>query len=108
MTAAPMASASPMLPEAGGEDRHQGAGRDQIIRRKRTTRRSSPRVKSLNLRRHVLRRRQPGRVKLAKQAYDIIPKMIKAGGDGMQGQSVLRGVGFPVRRGMVFDNASRT
>jgi len=34
-------------------------------------------------------------VKLAKQAYDIIPDMIKAGGDGVQGASFLKGVGFP-------------
>ena len=34
-------------------------------------------------------------VKLAKQAYDIVPKMLKAGGDGVQGASFLKGVGFP-------------
>jgi branched-chain amino acid transport system substrate-binding protein len=34
-------------------------------------------------------------VKLAKQAYDIIPDIIKAGGDGMYGPSILQGAGFP-------------
>ena len=33
--------------------------------------------------------------KLAKQAYDIIPGMIKAGGDGVYGATFLTGVGFP-------------
>jgi branched-chain amino acid transport system substrate-binding protein len=34
-------------------------------------------------------------VKLAKQANDIIPDLIKAGGDGVHGASFLKGVGFP-------------
>ncbi|HXW26428.1 MAG TPA: branched-chain amino acid ABC transporter substrate-binding protein [Xanthobacteraceae bacterium] len=34
-------------------------------------------------------------VKLAKQAHDIVPDMIKAGGDGVHGASFLKGVGFP-------------
>src|SRR5579864_9118414 len=34
-------------------------------------------------------------VKVAKQAYDIIPNMIKAGGDGMYGGTILTGGGFP-------------
>ena len=38
-------------------------------------------------------------VKLAKQAYDIIPKMIKAGGDGMQSADLLKGAGFPAVEG---------
>lgn len=38
-------------------------------------------------------------VKLAKQAYEIVPKMIKAGGDGMQSADVLKGAGFPAVEG---------
>ncbi len=38
-------------------------------------------------------------VKLAKQAYDIIPKVIKAGGDGMQSADLLKGAGFPAVEG---------
>jgi branched-chain amino acid transport system substrate-binding protein len=37
--------------------------------------------------------------KLAKQAYDIIPNVIKAGGDGVYGASFLTGVGFPAAEG---------
>lgn len=34
-------------------------------------------------------------VKLAKQCYDILPKIVKGGGDGMYSSSVLSGAGFP-------------
>ena len=42
--------------------------------------------------------RRPG-VKLAKQSYDLMPDMIKAGGDGMYGPSILQGAGFPAANG---------
>jgi branched-chain amino acid transport system substrate-binding protein len=45
-------------------------------------------------------------VKLAKQAYDIIPDMLKAGGDGVQGASFLKGAGFPAVQGWYATNAS--
>ncbi len=38
-------------------------------------------------------------VKLAKQAYEIIPDAIKAGGDGMQSADLLKGAGFPAVEG---------
>ena len=38
-------------------------------------------------------------VKLAKQAYDIIPTVIKAGGDGVQSADFLKGAGFPAVEG---------
>jgi branched-chain amino acid transport system substrate-binding protein len=38
-------------------------------------------------------------VKLAKQAYDIIPKMIKGGPDGMTSSDLLSGAGFPAVEG---------
>ncbi len=38
-------------------------------------------------------------VKLAKQAYEIIPDAIKAGGDGMQTVDLLNGAGFPAVEG---------
>jgi branched-chain amino acid transport system substrate-binding protein len=38
-------------------------------------------------------------VKLAKQAYDIIPNVIKGGGDGMQSGDLLAGAGFPAVEG---------
>ncbi len=37
--------------------------------------------------------------KLAKQSYDIMPNMIKAGGDGMHQQAVLSAAGFPAAQG---------
>ena len=45
-------------------------------------------------------------VKLAKQAYDIIPNIPKAGGDGVQGTTFLKGVGFPAAQGWYSTNAS--
>ncbi|WP_428483787.1 branched-chain amino acid ABC transporter substrate-binding protein [Rhodopila sp.] len=38
-------------------------------------------------------------VKLVKQSYDIIPNVMKAGGDGMYGPSILQGAGFPAVNG---------
>ncbi|MGH7042469.1 MAG: branched-chain amino acid ABC transporter substrate-binding protein, partial [Acetobacteraceae bacterium] len=38
-------------------------------------------------------------VKLVKQSYDIIPKVIKGGGDGMYGPDILTGAGFPAAQG---------
>ena len=38
-------------------------------------------------------------VKLAKQAYEIIPDVIKAGGDGRQTVELLKGAGFPAVEG---------
>ncbi|MGJ4927686.1 branched-chain amino acid ABC transporter substrate-binding protein [Bradyrhizobium sp. HKCCYLS2038] len=43
-------------------------------------------------------------VKLAKQAYEIIPNVIKAGGDGVYA-SFLKGVGFPAIEGWYSTNA---
>jgi branched-chain amino acid transport system substrate-binding protein len=37
--------------------------------------------------------------KLAKQAFEIIPKVVKAGGDGLYGPEMLTGVGFPAAEG---------
>ncbi len=44
-------------------------------------------------------------VKLAKQAHDIVPNMIKGGGDGIQGGSFLKGAGFPAVEGWYSTNA---
>jgi branched-chain amino acid transport system substrate-binding protein len=38
-------------------------------------------------------------VKLVKQSYDLVPNIVKAGGDGMHQQSVLGGAGFPAAEG---------
>jgi branched-chain amino acid transport system substrate-binding protein len=38
-------------------------------------------------------------IKLAKQAYDVIPSVVKAGSDGMFNAELLRGAGFPAVEG---------
>jgi branched-chain amino acid transport system substrate-binding protein len=38
-------------------------------------------------------------VKLVKQAYDIIPRVLKAGGDGVYSAEILKGAGFPAAEG---------
>ena len=45
-------------------------------------------------------------VKVAKQAYEIIPDVIKAGGDGVAGASFLTGAGFPAVEGWYATRAS--
>ena len=45
-------------------------------------------------------------VKLVKQSYDIMPKMIKAGGDGIYGSDILKGAGFPAVEGWYATNAA--
>ncbi len=44
--------------------------------------------------------------KLAKQAYDILPNVIKAGGDGVYAPEMLTSVGFPAAQGWYATNAS--
>ena len=39
-------------------------------------------------------------VKVVKQSYDIMPKMIRAGGDGVYGAEILKGAGFPAAEGL--------
>src|SRR6185503_1805925 len=34
-----------------------------------------------------------------KQSYDILPKIVKAGGDGVLGAEILKGAGFPAAEG---------
>jgi branched-chain amino acid transport system substrate-binding protein len=38
-------------------------------------------------------------IKLVKQSYDVMPKMVKAGGDGLHQVSILGGAGFPAAEG---------
>src|SRR5579875_3778228 len=45
-------------------------------------------------------------VKLVKQSYEILPKIIKAGGDGMYSADVLKGAGFPACEGWYVTTAS--
>jgi branched-chain amino acid transport system substrate-binding protein len=45
-------------------------------------------------------------VKLAKQAYDIVPKVIKGGGDGIMTVEMLNAVGYPADEGWYATTAS--
>ncbi len=45
-------------------------------------------------------------VKVVKQSYDIMPKMIKSGGDGVLGAEILKGAGFPAAEGWYATNAA--
>jgi branched-chain amino acid transport system substrate-binding protein len=39
-------------------------------------------------------------VKVVKQSYDILPKIVRAGGDGLYGAEILKGAGFPACEGV--------
>src|SRR5271167_2371556 len=45
-------------------------------------------------------------VKVVKQAYDIVPDIIKSGGDGVYGAAILTGAGFPASQGWYATTAS--
>ena len=45
-------------------------------------------------------------VKVVKQSFDIMPKMIRAGGDGVYGSEILKGAGFPAAEGLYATTAS--
>ena len=45
-------------------------------------------------------------VKVVKQSYDILPKIIKSGGDGVLGAEILKGGGFPAAEGWYATNAA--
>jgi branched-chain amino acid transport system substrate-binding protein len=45
-------------------------------------------------------------VKLVKQVHDIIPTVVKGGGDGLYGPEMLTAVGFPAAEGWYVTNAS--
>jgi branched-chain amino acid transport system substrate-binding protein len=38
-------------------------------------------------------------IKVVKQSYDILPKIVKGGGDGVYGASLLKGAGYPAIEG---------
>jgi len=38
-------------------------------------------------------------IKVVKQSYDVLPKIIKGGGDGVYGASLLKGAGYPAVEG---------
>jgi branched-chain amino acid transport system substrate-binding protein len=45
-------------------------------------------------------------VKVVKQSYDIMPNIIRAGGDGLYSAEILKGAGFPAAEGLYATTAS--
>jgi len=74
-------------------------GRDQLNPKETDYATTLTKVKSLNPGALYYGGVAQAGVKLVKQSFDILPKMIKGGGDGMYGAEILRGAGFPAAEG---------
>ena len=74
-------------------------GRDQLNPKEADYTTTLTKIKSLNPDAIYYGGVSQAGVKVVKQAYDIVPKMIKAGGDGMYGAEILSGAGFPAAEG---------
>jgi len=75
------------------------AGRDQINPKETDYSTILTKIKSLNADALYYGGVAQAGVKLAKQAYDIIPKTIKGAGDGLASADFLKGAGFPAAEG---------
>ena len=80
-------------------------GRDQLNPKEADYTTTLTKIKSLNPEAIYYGGVAQAGVKLMKQAYDIIPNVIKAGGDGVYGAEILKGCEFPGGSGMVRDNS---
>jgi len=74
-------------------------GRDQLNPREADYTTTLTKIKSLNPDALYYGGVAQAGVKVVKQASDILPKMIKGGGDGLYGAEILRGAGFPAAEG---------
>jgi branched-chain amino acid transport system substrate-binding protein len=74
-------------------------GRDQLNPREVDYATTLTKIKSLNPDSLYYGGVAQAGVKLVKQSYDIIPNVIKGGGDGVYGAEYLRAVGFPAAEG---------
>ena len=74
-------------------------GRDQLNPREADYTTTLTKIKSLNPDALYYGGVAQAGVKIVKQSYDVIPSMIKGGGDGMYGSEILRGAGFPAAEG---------
>ena len=74
-------------------------GRDQLTPKETDYTTTLTKIKSLNPDALYYGGVAQAGVKLVKQSYDVLPKMIKGGGDGMYGAEILRGAGFPAAEG---------
>jgi branched-chain amino acid transport system substrate-binding protein len=74
-------------------------GRDQLNPREADYATTLTKIKSLNPDALYYGGVAQAGVKIVKQASDILPKIVKGGGDGMYGAEILRGAGFPAAEG---------
>jgi branched-chain amino acid transport system substrate-binding protein len=74
-------------------------GRDQLNPREADYATTLTKIKSLNPDALYYGGVAQAGVKVVKQASDILPNMIKGGGDGLYGAEILRGAGFPAAEG---------
>ena len=74
-------------------------GRDQLNPREADYATTLTKIKSLNPDALYYGGVAQAGVKVVKQASDILPQMIKGGGDGLYGAEILRGAGFPAAEG---------
>ena len=74
-------------------------GRDQLNPKETDYATTLTKIKSLNSDALYYGGVAQAGVKVVKQASDILPKMIKGGGDGLYGAEILRGAGFPAAEG---------
>jgi branched-chain amino acid transport system substrate-binding protein len=70
-------------------------GRDQLNPKEADYTTTLTKIKSLNPEALYYGGVAQAGVKVVKQSYDIIPNVIKAGGDGIYGAEILKGAGFP-------------
>src|SRR5271170_7150725 len=81
-------------------------GRDQLNPREADYATTLTKIKSLNPDALYYGGVAQAGVKVVKQAYDIVPDIIKSGGDGVYGAEVLTGAGFPAAQGWYATTAS--
>jgi branched-chain amino acid transport system substrate-binding protein len=74
-------------------------GRDQLNPKEADYATTLTKIKSLNPEAIYYGGVAQAGVKVVKQAYDIVPGVIKAGGDGVYGAEILKGAGFPSAQG---------
>jgi branched-chain amino acid transport system substrate-binding protein len=74
-------------------------GRDQLNPKEADYTTTLTKIKSLNPEALYYGGVSQAGVKVVKQSYDIVPKMIKSGGDGMYAAEILKGAGFPAAEG---------
>ncbi len=74
-------------------------GRDQLNAKEADYTTTLTKIKSLNPDALYYGGVAQAGVKVVKQSYDIIPNVIKGGGDGVYGAEILKGAGFPSAQG---------